>query len=46
MSDPSFADSAFDPTIWLSLSLAGIFFGALLRAFRRSDRWPVGDSWP
>jgi hypothetical protein len=44
--DPSLSDAAFDPTIWVSLSLGGIIVGALLRGFRRPSRWPVGDNWP
>jgi hypothetical protein len=46
LSDPSLSDAALDPDIWMSLSLGGIFVGALLRAVRRPGQWPVGDNWP
>ena len=46
LSDATRSDAAFDPTIWMSLGIGGIFVGALLRAFRRPSEWPVGDRWP
>ena len=46
LSDATLSDAVFDPTIWMSLGIGGIFVGALLRAFRRPGEWPVGDRWP